>query len=222
VNDKALNLRYEIRNDSGHEIWLCDDLGFYWPRNSEICLSEDNQLLTIRRRLDVPASSGLVWARQPLGKYVRLCPGKKWHESVSVDVPLDGFYIFEPRRSGQIPRNLFYVSHRAIEIGYYVGNLPEMISNMLLEAEKTYNNTKSTPQLLAIFGGAITFNYFREQLRNRDEEVWIPYTYQQLKGEKVLRASIDGLRIPCKKRLSRDDEMQKPFLKTCHYCPVIS
>jgi len=213
ISDKILNLNFEIENNSDSEIWICEELEFYTPEKSEICLLEDNQLLVIRRQLDLSEPTGIAWARRPLGKYVRLSPGKKRYESLSANVPIDAFCIFEPGRNTQIPRELFYVSHVSIEIGYYVGNLPEMIFNMLLETEKTHNNDESTPQMLKIFGGAITFNYFREQVRNRDEEVWIPYTRQQLKGEKVLRASIDGLRIPCKRALASDDKIGKTFFE---------
>jgi hypothetical protein len=205
INNKILRLSYEIENNSDEEVWICEDIGFDRFYNSEICFTKDNQLITIRRRLDVFVPSGFVWARRPLGKYVRLYPGQKRHESLSVNVPLDGHIIFGPRRYDQIPKNLFYVSHLAIEIGYFVGNLPEIIHNKLLEAEKIHNdNNESAPQILTIFGDALTFNYFREQLRDRKQEVVIPYNYQQFKGEKVLRTTIDGLRIPCQNRRGRN------------------
>lgn len=213
INDKILRLSYQIENNSDSEVWICEDIGFDRPYNSEICFSENNQFITIRRRLDVFVPSGFVWARRPLGKYVRLCPGQKRHESVSVVVPLGGQYIFGPRRYDQIPKNLFYVSHLVIEIGYFIGNLPETIFNMILEAQKTLNNSvENTPQILTIFGDILTFNYFSEQLIDREQEVVIPYTYQQLKGEKVLRKTFDGLRIPCQnKRVDDKEEMQTYF-----------
>lgn len=210
LSDKIFKLSYEIQNNSDNEIWVCERLGFYTSRDAEICFSEENQLVTIRKRLDIFVPSGVVWARRPLGKYVRLCPGKKRYESLSANLPLDEFYIFEPRRYYKIPPRLFYVSRLAIEIGYFVGNLPETIHNDLIEAAKiNYDNNESKPQILNIFGDALTFHLFREQLRNREQEVVIPYTYQQFKGEKVLRTSIDGLRIPCKKRQISNFETQR-------------
>ena len=201
ITDKTLKLNYEIRNNSPYDVWVCETLGFARPYNSEICFTEDNKLITIRRRLDVFVPSGFVWARRPLGKYIRLCPGQKRHESLSVNLPLGQHYILGPRRYDQIPKYLFYVSRLAIEIGYFIGNLPETIHNKLLEAEKTHNdNNESTPQILTIFGDALTFNYFREQLRDRDQEIVIPYSYQQFKGERVLRTTINGIRIPCANR----------------------
>jgi hypothetical protein len=212
ISDEVLELNYEIKNDSPQDVWICEDIGFERPYNSEICFTEDNQLVTIRRRLDVFVPSGFIWARRPLGKYIRLSPGQKRYESLSVNLPLNGHIVFGPRKYDQIPKNLFYVSRLAIEIGYFVGNLPETILNMLLEAEKTRkSNIESTPQILTIFGDALTFNYFREQLRNREQEIVIPYTYQQFKGEKVLRTTIDGLRIPCQNRLGLNNEKTQNY-----------
>jgi len=224
IKDKIFRLSYELENNLDEEVWICEKLGFYESRDAEICFSEENQLLTIRKRLDIFVPSDFVWARRPLAKYVRLCPGQKRYESLSANLPFGQHYILGPRRYDQIPKNLFYVSRLAIEIGYFVGNLPEKIHNKLLEAEKIYNDKESRPQILTIFGDALTFNYFREQLRDRDQEIVIPYTYQQFKGEKVLRTAIDGLRIPCKQRQLRNFEIRRYIwpksdffadLKTC-------
>jgi hypothetical protein len=213
VTNTRLELSYEVRNTSGHEVWICDDIGFDRPYDCEICLSEDHQVVTLRKRLDVP--SDMVWFERPRAKYVRLRAGEKRRESLSVNVPLDGVYVLEHARSGQTARGLFYVSGLAIEVGYYDGNLPEMIINMIGEAEKALENNPGTvPPILATFGDVLSFNYSRERLRNREGEIVIPYTYQQLKGEKVLRTTIDGLRIPCERR-QRPGPHSPPDLKTC-------
>ena len=76
VNDSKLKLSYQIKNISEQEVWICDDTGIDIPDDFEVILSEDNQILTIRRRLDVPVPSNLVWFRRPRGKYIRLLPGE--------------------------------------------------------------------------------------------------------------------------------------------------
>ena len=224
VNDSKLKLSYEIKNISELDVWICDDTGFDIPYDFEVILSEDNQILTIRRRLDVPVSPNIALFRRPRGKYIRLRPGEKQDEYLSVNTPLDAKYVFDLRRPKPIPRSCFYVPRLAIEIGYYVGNLPEMILNMIEEADKTYlNNVGTTPPILKTFGGALSFNYSREGLRNRDQEIVIPYTHQQLKGEEVLSTVINKLNIPCQKRQgpSKEDRQRYrrsgfgPDLKTC-------
>ncbi len=201
ISDKALNLVYEIRNDSKQEVWICDDILLGNVTDFEVLLSEDKQLLTIRRRLDVPHSPGLLWYRRPRGKYVRLHPGEKQNENLSVNGVLEGICIFDHRRSEHIPRSCIYVPRLAIEIGYFVGNLPEKIFNIIEQTENTYNSDSGTvSQILNTFGGTLSFNYFLEQLRNRDEEIVIPYTYQQIRGEKILRTVINELHIPYQKR----------------------
>jgi hypothetical protein len=213
VTNTRLELSYEVRNTSGHEVWICDDIGFDRPYDFEICLSEDHQVVTLRKRLDVP--SDMVWFGRPRAKYVRLRAGEKRRESVSANVPLDGNYVFEHARSDPTARGPFYVSGLVIEVGYYDGNLPEMIINMIDEAEKAFDNNPGTvPPVLAIFGDALSFNYSRERLKNREAEIVIPYTYQQLKGEEVLRATNDRLRIPCERR-QRSGSHSPPDLKTC-------
>jgi len=170
TSDTRLAISYEIRNTSEHEIWLCDDIGFDQPYDAEIYVSEDNQLVTLRKRLDVPAR--VVWSRRPRARYVRLCAGETWRESLSVSVPLDNYNAFEVEGFGQIPRTLFHVSRLAIEIGYYDCNLPDMILRLIEEAEKASDNsTGSRPAVVEAFGDVLSFNYSRERLRNREEEV---------------------------------------------------
>jgi hypothetical protein len=66
--------------------------------------------------------------------------------------------------------------------------------------EASERSTASTPAVLEVFGDALSFNYSRERLRNREEEMVIVYTHQKLTGEKMARTAVNGLRIPCQKR----------------------
>jgi len=131
---------------------------------------------------------------------VRLRQGATRYESLSVDLPLESGHSFE-RRDRRVPSHVCHVSWLAIEIGYFEGNLPEVILGRIEEALKDYDGAVGTrPPILATFGDALSFNYSRERLRNREEEIVIPYTYQQIKGEEILRTTVDGLRLPCARR----------------------
>ena len=63
--------------------------------------------------------------------------------------------------------------------------------------------------------GVLTFNEMNEQLRSRNEEVLIPYTDRLLKGEKLLRMIIDGLRIPYKDKEYPSQRPKLPDLTPC-------
>jgi len=90
--------------------------------------------------------------------------------------------------------------------------MPGMIRGILTEAERL-SDTRLDHNLEIInkryfgglivrdfFGGLLYFNELNEGLRSRDEEVLIPYTHQLLKGENILRITIDGLLIPCEEK----------------------
>jgi len=95
-----------------------------------------------------------------------------------------------------------------LEIGYYSGDLPATILDMLRDTEatplsETSRDVASEKRGVAYwFGGTQTFLMFNEnafyedRLLNRSEWVAIPYTSQSLKGERILRLDADGVRIP--------------------------
>jgi len=87
VNDTTLDLSYKIKNNSDHEVWICDDVDFYLTSiDFEVYLSEDEQTLLIRRRFDVPTI--VYWPIWPYGRYVLLRSGQERTESLSLDVPV--------------------------------------------------------------------------------------------------------------------------------------
>jgi len=65
---------------------------------------------------------------------------------------------------------------------------------MLKEIEKTDLDTFLL--FRTWFFGMLGFNEQNESLRQRDEEVLIPYTQHRLNGEKVLRTVIDNINVP--------------------------
>src|SRR4030042_1877587 len=80
----CLTLDYEIRNTSGHNIWLCQ--GIHWYVDFEAYIDDDKETLTIRRRLDVPTDVG--WGGPPRGTYGRLRSGQSRSESIWFALPI--------------------------------------------------------------------------------------------------------------------------------------
>jgi len=97
INDKTLELSYEIRNDSQQNVWLCDSVSVNY--NFEVYPDEDGQTLIIRKRLGVPSLT--FWQVQPSGKYIRLRPGQKRIESLFLTVPINCIYKYESRKQLQ-------------------------------------------------------------------------------------------------------------------------
>jgi len=206
LNEKTLNIRYEIRNDSEHDIWILAGTGDSSVDASP--LLDDDRTFIIWQKLDVPR---LVFSEMFYGRYVRLPAGKIQTESVSLTFPVHLHYNHEV---GQKAQDFDYATRLVIEIGYYVGDLPGMIRSILEKAEKNDDGSinDSLRDIKDCFGGLLYFNKQNERLRQRDEEILIPYTGQALKGEQVMRISIDGLLIPFKKKIDLSLERHPPDL----------
>jgi len=112
VNDTNLKLSYKIKNNTDHNVWICDDVSVRTTVDFEVYLSEDEQSLLIRRRLDVPTA--WVWTINPCGRYVILPSGQERTESVSFPVPIDPQRVFATKlATSERARRL------VLEIGYY-------------------------------------------------------------------------------------------------------
>lgn len=193
VSDKALELRYKIRNKSKHDIWVCEDVDANDEWDFEAYLAQDNQTLAIRRRLDVWAN--LESYRQRAGMYVRLRAGEDRSGSLSLTVPVHPRNVYE---AGRRAKGLEYATRLAIEIGYYTGDLPEMIRGILEKTEKT-SDTSLDKNLVWIKRWLGDIQYFFNEINkdlNLTEKILIPYNWQALKGEHILRITVDGLLIP--------------------------
>ena len=203
VNDQNLKLSYEIRNDSNHDIWICEDLN---DDNSdsepyEVFFAKDGQTLVIRRRLDVEAEIEMYI---PItSRYVRLRPGENWIESISLLLPVQHILGYaSPRREKGL-----YATQLVIEIGYYTGDLPGMVRDILDVAEKLdwqrfdqygcdpdiLRNYFSGMRIAAHFGG---LSIFYETNNDLSKEIRIPYTERLLKGEQILRITAGDVLIP--------------------------
>jgi len=214
VTNRTLELSYQIRNTSEDDAWILAGEGKY-EIGAAAFMDEDGRTLLIRERLDVPSSG--TGGSPFFGRYLRLRPGDSQTESVSFTTPVHPQYgvgVIERKARG-----LEYARRLVVEIGYYAGDLPAMIRSILEEAEKpsdkrpvSYPINPSTVE--DWFGGLLHFNESNERLRSRNEEVLIPYTNQALKGEQVLRLTVDNLRIPYEEKEERA-RLYPPDLGSC-------
>lgn len=212
INDKKLKLNYEIRNDSGQDIWIL--LGFGKSDASvDLFIDKDERTLLLRRRFDVPFSGGGNIAP---GRYVVMRTGETQLESVSLPVPVNSEYEFIDGQTRQA-QGLEYATSLAIEIGYYDRDLPVRIRHTLEEADRIGKKPKNDDDRMRwfYFTGSLDFNSSNEFLRQRNEEILLPYTYQWFKGEKVLRTVVEDVRIPYKERDNLSIKRYLPDLTRC-------
>jgi len=197
IGDNTLKLSYEIKNDSEHDIWICEDIDAGYAHQFEASMAEDGQTLLVRKRLDVP-----LWACRnlPNGRYVRLRPGQIRMESLTMPLPVCPQFVFfgapKPREGTE------YAKHLTLEIGFFSGNLYEMVSGVVQEAERLPQTEQGDPTKAHTFiGGPLHFTRLNEWVRDRDNEVMVTYSHQTLKGEQVLRTTIDDQLIPYEHRI---------------------
>jgi hypothetical protein len=195
VTDKIVELNYKIRNTSEQDIWICEGVNGGYG-NFEVAMTKDSKTLLIRRRLSVPMFGFL---EQPFGCYIRIRKGQSRKESLLLSLPIHPRRVFLEGR--QLSNDIEYAKYLVLEIGFYSGDMPRMIFDMLEEAEKDpqKKHVKDTGYPIDIIGwldGPLYFNEINEEVRDRDEQVIIPWTDQALKSEKILRATATDLNIP--------------------------
>ena len=192
LSDRLLKLSYVIRNASNRDIWILsgDD---YTSAGAEVFMDEDDQTLVIRERLDLPMMYTSLHNLN--GRYVLLRPGHTRAESVTLAVPVHPQYLFWP---GPKSDALEHARRLVIEIGYHAGDLPGMVRGILESTDTIGNGASNRYDKLVhnYFRSSLDFNRANEILGHRDEEVLIPYTDQELKGEQILRAAVKDVRIP--------------------------
>ena len=203
VNDTKLELSYKIKNNTDADVWVCDDVSVWSTMNFEVYLSEDEQTLMIRKRLDVPTT--VYFVVPPYGRYVLLRSDQERTESVSLDVPVGPGPLFASRLGTPD-----HARRLVLEIGFYDEDLPKLIRDILEMAEEVdcaplkLNSQKYSATFYAryfkgawiaqLFGGLSGFE--ENTYKEGSEEINIPYTRQQLSGEQVLRIEVDGVHIP--------------------------
>ena len=194
ISDKKLKLDYEIGNTTKKDIWILSGFG-KTSFIADVLMDKDDRTLLIRSRLTLPLNASL---HNLNGRYFLLRAGQTQTESVTLTIPVYPEYTFG---SGRQARGLEYAKCLAIEIGYYAGDLPGMIRDILEQTDRIHNQKSRAELIRTYLRGSLQFNRENEILRQRDEEILIPYTDQKLKGEQVLRTVVEGLRIPYEEKI---------------------
>jgi len=211
VNDQTLEVGLKIINNTGHDVWVCNGLGY---SDGSICyfgrfMDKDTKTLVLRRRYDLT----LRWLERgaiPRNfRYLRLRPGQEKVESHSFTLPVRPLSVFllSPKGYAGSAQSL------AIEIGFYDEDLRALILGVVDMAERIgYDDStlsevaRSDSQSLyyRFFGGftiARSFKnediiYFRDSVTSDGDEILTPPMHQALNGEQVLRLEVDNVSIP--------------------------
>lgn len=196
LTDTMLQLRYQIKNESDTDIWICESMDIWDPWDVEVYVGQDNRTLFVQRRLDV--SMGNLRRNQPIGRYARVPRGRTRTEALSVSLPVGYQRVFFGDPGWQPPERATRV---VVEIGYYEGNLPARVFQLLEEAERNAPERRvSLPVyetgLRGMMGGTLPFDESNRSLRARDEQVIIPWTDRALPGEKIARMTVEDLPVP--------------------------
>lgn len=210
VDEKMLKLSYEIKNNLEDDVWILAGIGIS-NVDALVMIDRDNQTLVIEQKLDVPTHA---FTEMFSGRYIRLRAGRIQAESVSLTLPVHPNHWLDTRRQSQ---NIEYATQLVVKIGYYIGNLPGMIYDILEKTEKQNNgeNIDDSSQLIEAYsGGQLFFNEENEDLMFRSDEIIIPYTHQALPAEEILRLNIDGTQIPYEGKQDRS-ERHPPDLSLC-------
>jgi len=212
VTSKALEWRYQVRNASEQDIWLCASVGEY---SCEAFMAASDETLLIRRRFAIVPERHL--AANPSARYVRVPSGGVRTELMSFRLPIQPQYVFSARREERT--TIEYGVRLVLEIGYYAGDLPGIVFELLSRPE-TVSETYSERSQAREHGLSHSLAGMPEAFLGSDNEgrgskrewISVPYTWGGIKGERVLRLSADGLRIPY---LEQDRSVERPGLSMC-------
>ena len=197
VTGKSLDLRYQLRNDSKRDIWVCEDVTMNSDADFEVFLPERAQTLVIRRRTDVTAE--VYWGHFPIASYARLRAGQTRTESLSLSVPVHARHVFTGGRSTS---SLAYARNLTLEIGYYSDDLPRVVREVVGKADKS---SDADPEEFVISGQTgdeldpfcvRLLKAHNKDLNDQNERLIIPYSFRGLKGERFSRITVEGLHVP--------------------------
>ncbi len=197
VTDNAFEIGYRINNSSGEDIWICKNLGSVFQSfSSDVSMMDDGRTLLVRRRLDVPIT-GL--GEQVFGSFIRIHRASSLEETMLLPLPVRPHRITLPSRARD--EAIKYAKRLQIEIGYYSGDLPKVISRMLENAasdpqDEHVDDMGYPTDAIGWFGNSVWFDKLNEIIPDRNEQVVIPWTDQSLEGEQVLQATIENLHVP--------------------------
>ena len=199
VNDTTLELSYKIKNNTDHDVWICDSVNTGRTFNIDVYLAEDAKTLVIMKRIGIVSE---FWSidRYRSSRSVRLRPAQEYSESLSLDVPVGPSVMYVDKRA-----NAEFASRLAIEIGFYNEDVLKRIRSIIEVAERfNYTNVR-----VPDYDSDIIRSYFKGLLIARtfgglsrfDEvyadvgELLIGPLYDFF-GEQVLRIEVDGVHIP--------------------------
>ncbi len=212
ITNKALNMTYDIRNESEDDIWIYT--GSFQPTHTTFGMDAtvhvvvDQNILTIDARLKKPdyrVMSGISY-----GRFVRLRAGKNQVESIFMELP-----VHPASRFGQINeqgQDLEYATYLAVELSYYSGSdLPERILKMREEQEKK-RPIDSRSSVLPDY-----FSTYNECLMSRDDELLKMGGGIEpvIEIEKILKTVIDNVRIPYQEVSMHRVTYERPDLQSC-------
>lgn len=209
VTDANLDLSWKVKNNTDHDVWICDNINTHYPSLFEAFLAQDAETLIIRKRFDLPIYKGVIWELAFQGRYVRLHPGQERTESVSLTIPVGRYRQFEGEEVEQT--NAEYARRLILEIGFYNEDLPGMILHIVELAERLNcasgvlrdNDLEIYGRffgglVIASFFSSSSWSSFRESINEGGEEILMPHMQLVRMGEQVLRLTVDGVSIPYK------------------------
>ena len=202
ITDTTLDLGFQIRNGSNHDVWICHDIAGNLRTHFEAYLAKDEQTFLIRRRFDIATT--YQFNEPPIGVYVRLGPGEERPESLSFALPVEARLVFAEDKELGLGE---YATRLVLEIGFYDEDLPGLIRGILTEADKfTGEITLDNPYIIErYFPGLLVKRYFGS-LSSFDQwhtetskgRLAICYMRDYRLGEQVLHLEVNGLHIPYK------------------------
>jgi hypothetical protein len=196
ITDEALDLRYQIRNNSSHDVWVCDDINVTGQWHIETYLLPEERTLLIRRRVGTLAN--IIWSGgTPDGRYVRLPHGQVREEGLRFTLPVRPRTVYA--HTQEATGALAYADRVLVDIGYYDEDLPRLIRTILAEAECSTSSFAFIPTL----GGELDvetlyrLNRYNKDLNDPDEPVTIPHIpYRAPNRELSIQLAAEDLRIP--------------------------
>jgi hypothetical protein len=193
ISNEALNLVYEIRNDSEEDAWIF--AGGYQLSDSTfgmgagVYIAEDGHTLTIGMHFNRSSTGGGLMP--VFRRFVRLRSGDSQTESIFMRLPACPGHPSE--RNEQPEQVIKHATRSAIELGYYRGNLPERILKTLKPPENIFPEDPYNAPV-----SPVAFNRLNEHLNSREDELLIWEDISELKSEEeqVARTVIENLSIP--------------------------
>ncbi|MCF7973369.1 MAG: hypothetical protein K9N55_06110 [Phycisphaerae bacterium] len=213
ITETTIDVVYEIRNETDHEIWICDGLmeGQYSDSYYEVSRDAAAQRLVVKKHINIPVIGLVDWYFPPFGVYQRLPAGEKHLSSFSRSLPL---HRYSSSWTGSETPEIVDLTGMVIYVHYYNGDLPGLIRSLLTDADRfigklpsDWHDSPDTERILEYFPGLVLKYYFgseglelfnenySEDIRNGKLSMAY-YKYEFLKDEEVLKLTVDGVSIP--------------------------